>query len=41
MTTRQLRIRSAVRFATLTAAVGLWLLLAHSIPAAVTLAVGL
>lgn len=41
MTTRQLRIRTAVRFTALTAAVAAWLILAHAIPAAITLAAGL
>ncbi|MFP5368713.1 MAG: hypothetical protein ACLGIS_18130 [Actinomycetes bacterium] len=33
MTARQLRVRAAVRFAVLTATVGLWFFLAHAIPA--------
>lgn len=41
MSPRQLRVRAVVRFAVLTAAVALWLFLAHTIPGAVALAVGL
>lgn len=41
MTARQLRVRSAARFATLTFIVGVWFFLAHAIPALVVLAVGL
>lgn len=41
MTARQLRIRTAARFATLTVIVGAWFYLAHAIPAAALMAVGL
>jgi hypothetical protein len=41
MSARQLRVRTAVRFAALTAGLALWLVLAHAIPAAVALVVGL
>jgi len=41
MTVRQLRVRSVVRFTALTAAVGLWIFLAHAIPAAAVMVAGL
>lgn len=41
MSPRQIRVRSTVRFAALTLVVGLWFLLAHAIPAAVLMVVGL
>jgi hypothetical protein len=41
MSPRQIRVRAAVRFAALTATVAAWLIVAHAIPAAVALAVGL
>ncbi len=39
MSPRQLRVRAGVRFTVLTATIGLWLFLAHAIPA--VLVVGL
>lgn len=41
MTARQLRVRTAARFAALTLTVGLWFFLAHAIPALVVMVVGL
>lgn len=42
MTARQLRVRTAARFAVLTLTVGLWFFLAHAIPAwTVAMVVGL
>lgn len=41
MSPRQLRTRSAVRFAVLTLTVGLWFFLAHAVPVLAVAAVGL
>lgn len=41
MTRQQLRLRSAVRFAALTATVAAWFFLAHAIPAFAVAVVGL
>lgn len=41
MNARQRRTRTTVRFLTLTAVVALWFFLAHAIPAAAVLVVGL
>jgi hypothetical protein len=41
MSPRQLRVRTAVRFAFLTVTVGLWFFLAHAIPAAAVAVIGL
>jgi hypothetical protein len=41
VTARQLRVRSAVRFAVLTITLGLWYVLAHAIPTLIVMAVGL
>jgi hypothetical protein len=41
MSPRQIRVRAAVRFAVLTFTLALWLVLAHAIPAAVAMVVGL
>jgi hypothetical protein len=41
MSPRQHRVRAAVRFAALTATVAAWLFLAHAIPAAALMVVGL
>lgn len=41
MSPRQYRTRTAVRFATLLVVVALWFFLAHAIPAAAVMVVGL
>lgn len=41
MSPRQIRTRTAVRFAALTVTVGLWFFLAHAIPTLAVMVVGL
>lgn len=41
MSPRQIRVRAAVRFGALTAAVAAWLFLAHAIPVLAVMVVGL